>query len=225
MSRRAQPRGFTLVELLVAMAIVAVIGVMAFTGLTTFIRQRDLAEERTRRWQEIQLAIRTIVQDLSQIQPRLTRDELGESYRPSLLANPNAQFALEFSRGGWANPGGFNRGTVLRVAYNVEEHQDDKNAKQGQGMRGARNVRNALYRLHWPVMDRTLATVPVKTEILDRVESMEVRFLDSAGEWQTEWPPLRMSGPQRNVIRPRAVEVVIELEDFGRISRIVETSS
>ena len=221
MSRRT-PRGFTLVELLVAMAIVAVIGVMAVTGLSNFIRQRDLAEERARRWQEVQLAIRTIVQDLSQIQPRPTRDELGETYQPSVLANPNAQFALEFSRGGWANPGGFNRGTVLRVAYTVEEHQDDKSAKTSMGRS---KVRNALYRLHWPVMDRTLATAPVKTEILDRVESIEVRFMDSAGEWQTEWPPLRMNGPQRYVIRPRAMEVVIELEDFGRISRIVETSS
>ena len=86
MSRRT-PRGFTLVELLVAMAIVAVIGVMAVTGLSNFIRQRDLAEERARRWQEVQLAIRTIVQDLSQIQPRPTRDELGETYQPSVLAN------------------------------------------------------------------------------------------------------------------------------------------
>jgi general secretion pathway protein J len=220
--RRTRLGGFTLVELLVAMAIFAIIGIIAFAGLSNFIRQRDLAEERTQRWQEVQLAVRTIVQDLSQIQPRPTRDELGETYQPSVLANPNAQFALEFSRGGWANPGGFNRGTVLRVAYNVEEHEDDKNT--ASRMR-ARNVRNALYRLHWPVMDRTLATVPVKTEILDKVESIEVRFLDSSGEWQTEWPPLRMNGPQRYVIRPRAIEVVIELEDFGRISRIVETSS
>jgi general secretion pathway protein J len=222
MTRRARLGGFTLVELLVAMAIFAIIGIIALTGLSNFIRQRDLAEERTRRWQEVQLAVRTIVQDLSQIQPRPTRDELGETYQPSVLANPNAQFALEFSRGGWANPGGFNRGTVLRVAYNVEEHEDDKNT--ASRMR-SRNVRNALYRLHWPVMDRTLATVPVKTEILDKVDNIEVRFLDSSGEWQTEWPPLRMNGPQRYVIRPRAIEVVIELEDFGRISRIVETSS
>ena len=204
MSRRAQSRGFTLVELLVAMAIVAVIGVMAFTGLTTLIRQRDLAEERTKRWQEVQLAVRTIVQDLSQIQPRLTRDELGETYQPSLLANPNAQFALEFSRGGWSNPGGFPRGTVLRVAYNWEE---DK-----------------LVRLHWPVMDRTLSTPPVRAELLDGVDNVEVRFLDTAGEWHLDWPPLQMNGPQRLVARPRAVEFAIELKDFGRVFRLVETS-
>jgi general secretion pathway protein J len=217
MSARARVRGFTLVELLVAMAIVAVIGVMALTGLTTVIRQRDIAEERTQRWQQIQLAMRLIEQDLSQAQPRLTRDELGETYQPSLVANPNAQFALEFSRGGWANPGGFARGTVLRVAYNVEEQQETKN--------GRRVTHNVLVRLHWPVMDRTLATVPVRTNLLDKVENIEVRFLDSGGEWQTEWPPLRMTGPQRYVIRPRAIEFVVELEDLGRISRMVEVGS
>jgi general secretion pathway protein J len=217
MSRRTRTHGFTLVELLVAMAIVAVIGIMALTGLTTIIRQRDIAEERTQRWQQVQLAMRLIEQDLSQIQPRLTRDELGETYEPSVVANPNAQFALEFSRGGWANPGGFARGTVLRVAYNVEEQQETTN--------GRRITRNVLVRLHWPVMDRTLATVPVKTNLLDKVDNIEVRFLDSAGEWQTEWPPLRMNGPQRYVIRPRAIEFVVELEDFGRISRLVEVGS
>lgn len=217
MSCRMRIRGFTLVELLVAMAIVAVIGVMALTGLTTIIRQRDIAEERTQRWQEIQLAMRLIAQDLSQAAPRLTRDELGESYQPSMLANPNAQFALEFSRGGWANPGGFARGTVLRVAYNVEEQQQTKNGK--------RETHNVLVRMHWPVMDRTLSTVPVKTNLLDRVDNVEVRFMDASGEWQTEWPPLQMQGPLRYVIRPRAVEFAVELEDFGRISRIVEVGS
>lgn len=217
MSARVRIRGFTLVELLVAMAIVAVIGVMALTGLTTVIRQRDIAEERTKRWQEIQLAMRLIAQDLSQAAPRLTRDELGESYQPSMVANPNAQFALEFSRGGWANPGGFARGTVLRVAYNVEEQQETKNGK--------RETHNVLVRLHWPVMDRTLSTVPVKTNLLDGVENVEVRFMDASGQWQTEWPPLQMQGPLRYVLRPRAVEFVVELEDFGRISRIVEVGT
>ena len=199
-----RPRGFTLIELLVAMAVVAVIGVMAMTGLSEVIHQQTLARERAARWQAIQLAMRVIVQDLAQLQPRATRDELGEAYMPSLLADPNGQFALEFSRGGWANPGGFPRGSVLRVAYNFE---DDK-----------------LVRYHWPVMDRTTATPPVRTQLLDGVSNVEVRFLDGTGMWQLDWPPVQMGGPQRLIERPRAVEFAIELKDFGRVSRLVETT-
>ncbi|HUL83622.1 MAG TPA: type II secretion system minor pseudopilin GspJ [Gammaproteobacteria bacterium] len=204
MLRTTRSRGFTLIELLVAMAIVAVIGVMAMTGLSEVIRQQTHARERAQRWQEIQLAMRLIVQDLAQLQPRPTRDELGETYLPSLLADPNAQFALEFSRGGFANPGGFPRGTVLRVAYNFET---DK-----------------LVRYHWPVMDRTVSTPPVRTEILDGVTNVAVRYLDLSGTWQDNWPPLTMGGPDRLIARPRAVEFAVDLKDFGRVTRLVETS-
>ena len=199
-----RPRGFTLIELLVAMAVVAVIGVMAMTGLSEVIHQQTLARERAARWQAIQLAMRVIVQDLAQLQPRATRDELGEAYMPSLLADPNGQFALEFSRGGWANPGGFPRGSVLRVAYNFE---DDK-----------------LVRYHWPVMDRTTGTPPVRTQLLDGVTNVDVRYLDGTGMWQLDWPPVGMTGPQRLISRPRAVEFSIELKDFGRVTRLVETT-
>src|SRR4029079_14897284 len=93
-------KGFTLIELLVAMAIVAVIGVMAMTGLREVIHQQTLARERAARWQAIQLAMRVIVQDLSQLQPRPTRDELGEAFITSLLADPRGQVALTFRRRG-----------------------------------------------------------------------------------------------------------------------------
>jgi general secretion pathway protein J len=197
-------RGFTLVELLVAVAIVAVIGVMAFVGLNRVVNQQAIARERAERWQAIQLTMRLVAQDLAQLHPRATREQLGGSYQPSLLADPSAEFALEFSRGGWANPAGLTRGTVLRVAYNVEE---DK-----------------LVRWHWGVMDRTLSTPPIRTELLDDVTNVEVRFLDTAGEWHLDWPPLNRRGPQGLVARPRAVEFAVELEDFGRVYRLMETS-
>jgi general secretion pathway protein J len=203
--RSAGGRGFTLVELLVAMAIVAIVGVMALGGLSEVINQQTIARERSERWREVQLAMRIVAQDLAQMHPRPTREELGESYQPSLLAGPNGQFALEFSRGGWTNPAGFPRGTVLRVAYDWEGEQ--------------------LVRFHWPVMDRTLSTPPVRNELLSGVENVEVRFLDAAGQWHVDWPPLEMTGPQRFVARPRAIEFTVELGDFGRIWRLVETSS
>ena len=204
MSAAMRERGFTLIELLVAMAIVAVIGVMALGGLSRVIEQQTIARDHAERWREVQLAMRVIAQDLAQVHPRPTRDETGETYQPSFLASPNAQFALEFSRGGWANPARFARGSVLRVAYDWEG--------------------DLLVRFHWPVMDRTLATVPVRTELLTGVENIEVRFLDAGGEWHTEWPPLQMNGPDRFVIRPRAVEFGVELDDYGTLWRLVETS-
>jgi general secretion pathway protein J len=203
-ARRVPPRGFTLIELLVAMAIVAIIGVMALTGLNQVIRQQEIARERTERWQAIQLALRLVTQDLAQLQPRATREELGNSFQPALLADPSAQFALEFSRAGWANPAGFSRGTVLRVAYGWDA---DK-----------------LVRFYWPVMDRTTGTPPVRLELLDRVRNVEVRFLDGNGEWHREWPPVDRRGPQSLTARPRAVEFAIELEDIGRVWRLVEVS-
>lgn len=198
-------RGFTLIELLVAMAIVAVIGVMALGGISTAIDQQAIAREHAERWREIQLAMRIVVQDLAQAHPRPTRDESGRSYQPSFLADPTAQFALEFSRGGWSNPAGFPRGTVLRVAYDWED--------------------DTLVRFHWPVADRTLSTPPVRTELLTGVTNLEMRFFDARGQPSFEWPPVGMQGEARLIARPRAVEFGIELEDFGHIWRLVEISN
>jgi len=196
-------RGFTLIELLVAMAIVAVIGVIALGGLSDVIRQQTAARERADRWREIQFAVRIVTQDLAQIHPRPARDELGDGWQPSVSAGPNGQFAVELSRGGWANPAGFARGTVLRVAYDWED--------------------GTLVRFHWPVMDRAPGTVPIRTELLSDVANVEIRFMDAAGGWHLDWPPIEMSGPETLVARPRVIEFAIELDDYGRIWRWVET--
>ena len=205
MMRRAL--GFTLVELLVAMAIVAIVGVMALGGLSRVIDQQATARERAERWREVQLAMRIVVQDLAQLHPRPTREEFGESYQPSLLASPNAQFALEFSRGGWTNPAGFARGSVLRVAYDWEDEDD------------------LLVRFHWPVMDRTLATPPIRAELLTGVTNVELQFLDASGIWHLDWPPLALTDSAAFVARPRAIDFAVDVEGFGRISRLVETSN
>lgn len=196
-------RGFTLIELLVAMAIVAIIGIMALGGLSEVIRQQTIAQDRADRWREIQFAMRIITQDLAQIHPRPMRDELGETWLPSVLATPSAQFPMEISRGGWANPAGFPRGSVLRVAYAWED--------------------GLLVRFHWPVMDRAPGTVPVRTELLEDVANVELRFMDQSGTWHLEWPPTGMAGPDTLVMRPRVIDFGLELDDFGRVWRYVET--
>jgi general secretion pathway protein J len=202
--RRSHTLGFTLIELLVALAIVAIIGVMAFGGLNQVIDQREVARQRVERWREIQLSMRLVMQDLVQLHPRPAREAFGEGHLPSILASAQSQFALELSRGGWPNPASFRRGTVARVAYDWED--------------------DMLVRYHWPVIDRTPDTLPVRTELLDGVQNIEVRFMDSGGAWHTEWPPFEVSGPEQAIARPRAIEFAIELSDFGRVWRLLETS-
>jgi general secretion pathway protein K len=60
-------------------------------------------------------------------------------------------------------------------------------------------------------MDRTTATPPVRTELLDGVSNVEVRYLDFSNMWQLDWPPVGMAGhaaphraPARRGVRDRA---------------------
>jgi general secretion pathway protein J len=199
-------RGFTLIEVLIAIAIVAIIGVIGMTGLTRVIDQQEIAAARAERWREIQLAMRIIVQDLSQAHPRVTREETGNEVLESFVADPLRQFALEFSRGGWSNPMGFTRGTVLRVAYDIED--------------------DLLVRFYWPVTDRTLSTPPGRNEILSGVIEMQVAYIDANGDEWPEWPPIINgqvgAGPTQ---RPRAVRLMLDIEGLGEVWRIVEVGS
>ena len=196
--------GFTLLELLVAMAILAIIGIMALGGLNTVLDQQAIANTQADRWNQVQFTVRMLTQDLSQLHPRGIRDAAGTGTRPAIEANPSSAYPIEFSRGGWNNPAGLPRGTVQRVAYQIE---DDK-----------------LFRLHWPVLDPTLSSAPLRNELLDGIESIELRFLDEAGQWHSDWPPRGTQPAQGLSLRPRAVEVAIELQDMGKIWRLVEVS-
>ena len=201
---RISAPGFTLVELVIAMAIVAVIGVIALAGLSTVLQQQAIAEARAERWRDIQFAMHIIAQDLAQVHPRAARDESGETWKASFLAGAGEQFAVEFSRGGWANPAGLPRGHVLRVAYDWEDND------------------STLVRFHWPAVDRTFTTPPARTELLTGVDDVQIRLLDRTGEWQREWPPLDMPEPNALVTPPRLVEFSLHLEDYGHLWRTVE---
>ena len=195
-------KGFTLIELLIAILIVAVIGTIALSGLSRTLDLQIISQDRLDRWREVQLAVRIISQDLAQIHPRPTREELGEAWQPSIIVDPNSQFDLEFSRGGWNNLSGLPRGSVLRVSYDQED--------------------DLLIRFTWNVMDRTLSTPPTRTELLSGVIDMSIRMLDKNGEWYLEWPPPYTENPNRLEIRPKLIEIRIILDDMGEIWRTIE---
>jgi general secretion pathway protein J len=132
------------------------------------------------------------------------REPIGDGIRATILRDPNAITLVELSRAGWSNGAGLPRGTGQRVVYRLEEGK--------------------LVREHWNVMDPALATPLVRRELLDGVERVEFRYLTGGREWVTEWPGFGNTQGLDFTARPLAVEITLELEDYGEIRRLVEVS-
>ncbi len=194
--------GFTLIDVLVSTVILAVLGVLAHRG----VADTRIAVERTRehmtRVREVQRAVTLMAADFRQVAPRPVREAIGDGFRPALFRDPNGTSLVELSRAGWPNTAGTPRGTVQRVVYTLEN--------------------GILIRRHWTVTDPVLATEPVRRELLKDVDRVEIRYLTSGRQWQAEWPELGSAGGAELRARPLAVEIVVELADYGRIRRLVE---
>jgi general secretion pathway protein J len=197
-------RGFTLVEVLVATVILAIMALMAYRAVGETRIAVAAAEDHMGRLREVQRAMHLMVTDFRTLAPRPVRESIGDGYRAALLRDPNALSIAELTHGGWPNGAGTPRGTVQRVVYRLEERK--------------------LIREHWNVADPTLANPPVKRELLDDVERVEVRYMNSGREWIAEWPPLGSAGDLGFRMRPLAVEVTIVLADYGELRRLIEIS-
>ena len=193
--------GFTLIEVLVAMAIFGVLSMLAYSTLGQTLANSEMLTERMDRLQAVQRTVRFLSNDFVQAAPRPVRLELGDSMGPAVFTSLGGEFALELTHGGWGNPAGLPRGTLQRSAYRLEDDE--------------------LVRYHWNVLDRTFANEPVANILLDNVESLLFRYLGADGEWSAIWPPQA----QPNIrARPRAVEIVLTLVDEGEIRRLVEVA-
>lgn len=197
-------RGFTLLELLVAVGVFAVMSVMAYGGLKTVLDSRQQTDTQSQRLAAVQLTFMRLKRDIEQIVPRRIRDEYGDEKAP-LLASAEGDAVVEFTHAGWSNPANAARSHLQRTGYALKDDQ--------------------LLRAYWLVLDRAQDSKPVQTVLLDKVKSVEWRFMDSAGNWQTQWPPLTTTttpaqSGQTTTQLPRAVEVTVELDDLGRLTRL-----
>jgi general secretion pathway protein J len=199
-------RGFTLLEVLVAVAIFAVLGMLAMTGYNQLAQQSDRLGESMKRTRAVQMTIMRMTQDFAELEPRPIREPIGSGSQAALRADGRTAALAELTRAGWNNPAGIQRPTLQRVAYRFE------NGK--------------LFRDHWLVLDRTLASEPVAVELLDNVRNVRFRFMDLNRAWQEQWPAANLSGPASAPVtssdRPLAVEVTLELEDWGALTRLIE---
>lgn len=198
-------RGFTLVELLVALFISAIMFAMGYGALQQALGNRETLKANQDRLGQLVNTMRIISQDVGQLAPRPTRSLVGDGADPALQADRRADALVTFTRFGWANPAGIQRPALQRVRYVLEN--------------------GTLYREHWHVLDPVLGAQPARRALIDGVRTVGFRFMESGRSWAEQWPGIVTAGDPRQPQlrrRPIAVEVVLDLEDFGTITRIFE---
>lgn len=155
-------RGFSLLEILIAMAIFAIMASMAYAGLRGVLQARELTEKHSETIAQLQQLMYLLNEDLSQAVSRSVRDELG-SDEPA-FSGGDGQTLLTFTRNlpDWS--GLSTRSNLQRIRY-VNEN----------GM---------LYRQVWTTLDRTQQSQYQRKKIL-QVESIDMRFYSQ--EWASHW--------------------------------------
>lgn len=210
--------GFTLLEVLLAMAITLLIGVMAYSGLSAAMTAADRHGEQARRLVDLQTAVSWITRDLrtsvdrpikagGDSEPALWGGDAPVLDRP--FAGDDRDNLLVLTRIGWDNPRGLRRGAIQRVRYRLDA--DDN-----------------LWRDHWLVLDRLgddeESVQSVK--LLSGVSAVTLQFLDGGsanmhtaplgGEWMPRWPMNRLDDSL-----PLAVQVELDVDGIGPITRVV----
>jgi general secretion pathway protein J len=204
--------GFTLIEVLIALAITAFVSVIAYTSLSTVMTGVERLRDNTDRISEVNRALMIISRDLRQFVVRPVRDEFGE-IEPAMTGGEAARFALSFTRTGWHNPNGLPRSNLQRINYRIED--------------------NGLWRDSYPVLDRSGDTEPDTVLLLDDVEEFHLLFLGSletlqvksgstavdTSNWQDNWVA-EGGALDAALLPPVAIEMVLQLPLWGEVRRM-----
>jgi len=202
LSVKRSEAGFTLLEVLIAVTITAVIGIGVWQVINGVVNSRDRVNELAEQFDGLQRAMLLLERDILQIVNRPARDIYGD-FKPALSSRED-EFALLLTRQGWRNPLGIRRSGLQRVAWEYAGSE--------------------LRRRYWPMVDQGQEDDSRDLVLLDGVSRLDVRFLDSNRNWQPQWPTDEMMaelapGSRPDTGLPLGIEVTLEHDRFGTLVR------
>jgi len=152
-------RAFTLLEMVVAIGIFAVIAVVSYASLNRFLDNSAVLEKELDELKQLQLAFSLLEQDMRFMQQRIVRDAYGDQEPLLILNNINA--AGELLRFTTARPNITLAGesALQRTAYRWENGD--------------------LIRINWRMLDRDQDAREIRHLLLTDVESVTVNVLQS----------------------------------------------
>lgn len=193
-------RGFTLIEMLVALAVFALLAVAGAALLGATLEGRETAAAAAGRLAELQQARAILRDDISQMRARAMRDADGDRRPWRFLGNVRpvaGEPLMAFTRGGWSNPGRAEaRSDLVYVEYRLEE---------------GRLVRHLL-----PRPDPTRETPESRRVLLDGLSDLQLSYLVQ-GAWRERWL-LSVDGGAGAL--PTAVALEADIAGLGRLRQL-----
>ena len=184
--------GFTLVEVLVALAIFALIGGAGALVLSQAIDNRFAIKAATDRIADLQRARALMRSDIGQAVGRRTRTPTGRPIpQPMVTGAGTSEPLLVLTRAGWSNPGDDARPSLQRVEYRVVEDRLER--RTSRFLDGSR---------------------PGPPQVLYRgVRAARVAFIRDGAE-----APAYLASPDRPL--PDAVRLMLDLDGYGAVDQL-----
>jgi len=222
-------QGLTLLELLVAIALLALIASLSWRGLSELQHASTRLNDEARRWQDLAALFQRLDSDLQQVALRPVRfgeASAGASLPPEHALNAVMRSAMNNSRlpslQGYPllmpQPDDKRPDAALELTRKSAPGQAE--VRLGYRLRGQQ-----LELLIWPVLDRAPATRPEIYPLLSDVRQLRFQYLDTQGLWQEQWPgslqPGRPGVPAVDAMTlPQALKMTLTLGDGLELERI-----
>lgn len=197
-------RGFTLLEMLIAMAVFAVLSVMAYQGLRAVLNADYITREQGQRLADLQVTLSVLERDLAQVVAITGRDEFGDPLPPLRLRAGGESQLLELLRAG---AGGEQR--LRRTAWQITDR--------------------GLERRLWPGVDvvdpdsmrrRAFADLVGEGQVLGGQSAFLFIVRTPAGlQRVASWPPA--DADEAATALPVAIEIVLDVPGLGEIRRLL----
>lgn len=181
--------GFTLLELLVAMAVFAIVSAAAYGALSQMLLSRTVLEARYASLAEVQRVLLYIEYDLLQIIARKTKGPHGD-VEPALKLVQGKELTLTRT-GAESWPVTKANSHLLRLRYQV--------------------VEKGVWRLLYPVLDQAQDTQPAGRQLLANIPAFTFTAFDGQS-WSQDWPPLNPGRRDFSAQLPKAVRVQLQFE-------------
>ena len=192
-SASARFTGFTLVEVLLALALFGVIAILGYRATSALSDGESRLSAEAYRWRTLDALFTRFEADIRQAVPRGAR--LGTRIEPAWLAVPAdvaGNAALVFTRAGAEfadEPGSAGQ----RIGYRLRGH--------------------AVEIAYWPHTDNAADVQPRVYTLVDGVTGFQISYLGGAGALRNRWPS------QGDSPLPRAVRVYLTLDTGEAIER------